>query len=244
VTIRRLAVISAAGLAVAGGAGAAIAATAGDEGKRAEENVLREAARDLDVSPGKLREALRDATAAQLDRELDRAVKAGDLTKQQAAEIKARRKDSGRVLGLGPGPRHGRGPGAGFHRHGPGFHPGGPGFPGRPARGGGPLEDVAKAIGISRAKLFSELRDGKTVAQIAKANGKNLDDVKKDVAASLKERLDRAVKDGELAEQQAKAMLEHLEDRLDRLGSARGFGPPPGPGGPGGFGGPPGGMHR
>ena len=232
--VRRLAVITAAGLTVAGGALAAIAASAGDAGKRAEDNVIAEAARDLDVSPGKLREALSDARAAQLDRELDRAVKAGDLTRRQADEIKARHEHSGRVLGLGPGRGHG-GPGRGH-----GFPGGGPGFPGRPPLGGGPLDDVAKALGISRAKLFSELRGGKTLSEIAKARGKSLDEVKKDAAASAKERLDEAVKEGELTEKQAKAMLDHLEEHLDHLeehldhlGSARAFGPPPG--GPGGM---------
>ena len=234
--VRRIAVVTAAGLTVAGGAGAAIAATAGDDAKRAEDTVLRDAAKDLNVSPDRLRGALREATAEQLDRELDRAVKAGELTQKQADEIKARRKESGRVLGLGPGPGHG--PGFRGGDPGRGFKGGGPGWPG--ARGG-LLEDVAKALGISRAKLFSELGEGKTIAQIAKAQGKSLDAVKKAAADSTRERLDKAVKDGDLTERQAKAMRDHLEEHLDRLGSARGFGPP---GGPGGFGGPPGGMYR
>ena len=231
---RRVAVITAAGLTVAAGGGAAIAATAGDDGKEAENTVLNDAAKDLNVSPGKLREALRDATVAQLDRELDRAVKAGELTQRQADEIKSRRRESGRVLDLGPG-----------HGAGHGFHGGGPGFPRRPGPGGGPLEDVAEALGISRAALFSRLRDGKTIAQIAKAEGKSLDDVRSAVRASAKERLDKAVKDGDLTERQAKAMLDRLDEHLDRLGSAGTFGPP-GRGGPRGFHGgpPPDGMHR
>ena len=230
---RRVAVITAAGLTVAGGAGAAIAATAGDDGRKAEDNVLREAADDLDVSPTKLREALRDATAAQLDRELDRAVKAGELTQAQADEIKSRRRESGRVLGVGPGVGHGPGPGPGFY---------GRGFPGGPRRGGGPLADVAKALGISRAELFSRLRDGKTIAEIAKAEGKTLDDVRREVAASTRQRLERAVKDGDLTERQAKALLDHLDEHLDRLGSRRPLGPPPGMGGPHGL--PPDAMRR
>ena len=77
--------------------------------------------------------------------------------------------------------------------------------------------------------------------------------MKRDVAASAKARLDRAVKDGDLTEKQAKAILDHIDEHIDRLGSARGFGPPRGPGGPrdfDGHGGPggfhpgPGGMHR
>ena len=230
---RRFAVTAAAALAVAGGTGAAIAATSGNDGKKAEDNVLRDAAKDLDVSPDKLRDALRDAGAAELDRELDRAVKAGDLTKKQAAEIKARHKRSGRVLGIGPGPGHGP-RGLGFA---PGAPPHGPGFRMKAGPRGGPLADLAKALGISRAKLLSELRDGKTVAQIAKAQGKSLDEVKEAVKASAKARLDKAVKNGDLTEKQAKRMLDHLEERLDHLGSELHLGPPPGLGGPGGPGG-------
>lgn len=232
--LRRIAVITAVGLTAAGGTGAAIAAGVGDDGKKAEDAVLRDAAQDLDVSPGRLREALKDATTAQLERELERAVKAGELTREQADEIRKRRSESDRVLGIGPGP----GPGFG---HGPRHHGG---FRGAP--GGGPLEHVAKALGINRAKLFSELRDGKTIAQVAKARGKSLDEVKKDAVASAKAQLDKDVKDGDLTQSQAKSMLEHFEEHIDRLGSGRPFGPPHGPGGPGGPGGPPppGGMLR
>lgn len=230
--VRRIAAITVAGLAAAGGAGAAIAATAGDDPKQAEDAVLKDAADELNVSPGRLRDALRDATAAQLARRLDRAVNAGRLTKEQADEIKSRHARSDRVLGLGPGP--GLGPRVhGFHR--------GPGFPGGPGPRGGPLADVAKALGISRAKLFSELRAGKTIAEIAKSQGKTLDEVKKAVLAAAKARFDRAVRGGDLTETQAEAMLEHLEDHLDHFDSVRPIGPPPGPGGP--FG-PPDGMRR
>lgn len=234
---RRIAAITAAGLTVAAGAGAAIAATAGDEGKEAEDAVLEDAAKDLNVRPSELREALSNATAAQLDRELDRAVKDGELTRKQADEIKARHKMSGRVLGFAPAPRGGPG-------RDPGFRGGGLGLHGPPGPGGGPLEDVAKALGISRAKLFSQLRAGKTISQIAKARGKSLDEVKRAVTAAAKERLDAAVRRGDLTEKQAKAMLEHLEDHLDHLGSRRRFGPPPGPPGPGRLDPPPGGMPR
>ena len=227
---RRIAVITAAGLTAAAGGGAAIAATGGD-GKKAEDKVLKDAAEELNVSPDKLRDALGDARAAQLDRELDRAVKAGELTQKQAGEIKARQRQSGRVLGFAAGPRHGPGPRLRFHGGGPAVGH---------RLGGGPLEDVAKALRISRAELFSQLRDGKTLAQIARAEGKSLDEVKRDVAAATESRVRKALDDGELTEKQAKAILDHLDDHLDRLGS----GPVPGHGGPPGFPWRPDGMPR
>ncbi|CAN5128454.1 hypothetical protein BH20ACT16_BH20ACT16_15820 [soil metagenome] len=91
---RRIAAIALSGALVAGGAGAAIAAVGKNGGKQAEQAVLEDAAKRLDVTPEKLREALGAAREAQIDE----AVKAGRLTQKQADEIKAARAKSGRVL--------------------------------------------------------------------------------------------------------------------------------------------------
>lgn len=219
--LRRVAIISGIGLAVAGGGGAAVAAISGDDGRKAEDAIIDRAAEKLDVEPNELRGALGEAEDAQLDE----AVKNGDLTRRQADAMKRQRRRSGRVLGH-PGP------------HLRGFHPGGPG---RFRRGGprrGPLADAARALGISRAKLFAQLREGKSLADVARAEGKSLDEVKASVKAAAKRRLDRAVAREDLTRKQADAMLEHLDERIDRLGE-RGFprgrrGMGPGPGGPGG----------
>lgn len=210
--MRRIAALTAAGAVIAGGAGVAIGATTG---KQAEQAVLADAAKRLDVTPQKLRDAL----AAAQDAQLDAAVKAGDLTQEQADRIKAARRARGTVLG-GPGPRghHGRGFGRG--------------------PGGGIMADVAKALGISEQKLHEQLHDGKSIADVAKAQGRSLDSVKSAVRTAAKAKLDAAVKDGDLTQKQADAMLEHLDEhiaRFDRAGGGfRGRGGPRrhGPGGP------------
>lgn len=205
------------------GGGAALAAK--DDGDKTEQAILGDAAKRLGVSAADLEDALAKAEDAQLDK----AVKDGKLTKEQADELKKHREQSGRVLGFpGGGPR--------FEHHefgGPGPRFGGP----------GPLADVAKALGIGERKLFSELRDGKTLAQVAKAQGKSLDDVRAALKASTKEHIDEAVKDGKLTQKQADEILEHLDDRLEHLGEGGPFGgerhfgrPPGGPGAPGGYG--------
>jgi hypothetical protein len=206
--LRRLSVIGAVAAATAF-AGGAIAATS-DEPERA---IIDDAAKRLDVTP----EQLRDALAAAQDAQLDQAVKDGKLTQAQADEMKARREAEGRVLGIGP-----RGPG-GPGRHGPGFggpghHRGGPGF-GR-GRGGGPRElfsAAAKALGITEAQLVSRLRDGKTLAQIAKAEGKTVADVKTAVQAAAAKRLDADVKAGRITKAQRDEILEHIGEHVDRL---------------------------
>jgi hypothetical protein len=197
---RRIAALALAGGLLAGGTGAAIAAVTKDDGKKAEQAVLDDAAKRLNVTPEKLRDAL---SAAQ-DAQLDQAVKDGTLTQKQADAIKTRRKESGRVLGGPPG----------FRAHGPGFGPHG-------GARGVIFPDLAKALGLTRAQLFEQLRDGKSIADIAKAKGKSLDDVRAAVKADAKQRADKAVKDGDLTQAQADEMLAHLDDALEHLGDAR-----------------------
>ena len=55
---RRIVAIAAAGPVAAGGAGAAIAAVSKDSPKKAEQELLDNAAKRLDVTPQKLRDAL------------------------------------------------------------------------------------------------------------------------------------------------------------------------------------------
>jgi hypothetical protein len=212
---RRIAVIALSGALVAGGAGAAIARVTKDDGKQAEQEVLADAAKRLNVTP----EKLRDALAAAQDAQLDQAVKDGDLTQKQADEIKQARKSSGHVLGPPLGPwLHGR--------RGRMVMPGGPG----PMRGPGGkgfvmrhglLDDIAKALGTTQAKLFEALRSGKSIADVAKANGKSMADVRAAVEASVKSRLDEAVKDGDLTRKQADELLARADKKLAAIESGR-----------------------
>ena len=192
---RRILAIAAAGAVVAGGAGAAIASVSSkDDPKKAEQAVLDNAAKRLDITPQKLRDAL----AAAQDDQLDEAVKNGDLTQKQADSIKQRRKQFGSVLGHG-----GKGPL--LHRK----HLGGPAF--------GLFSDLAKSLDLSAKELRSKLRDGKSIADVAKAQGKSLADVRSAVKAAAKTRTDKAVKDDDLTRKQADALLEHLDKRLENL---------------------------
>lgn len=212
---RKIAALAVSGALLAGGAGVSVAAVTK---KDRDQAIIDDAAKRLDVTPEQLSDALSSAEDAQLDQ----AVKDGKLTQKQADAIKQRRKQSGRVLG-GPGPGGPRG-----HR-GPGG-PGGRGGPGGPRRE--IVSDLAKALGVSEDKLGEQLRDGKSVAEIAKAEGKALAGVKAAVKAAAKARGDKAVKDGDITRTQADRMLSHLDDALDRLGERRHGRRPPGPPGP------------
>ena len=209
--VRRIATIALSGALLAGGTGAAIAAATKDERKKVEQAVLDSAAKKLDVTP----EKLRDALAAAQDEQLDEAVKAGDLTQKQADKIKAARKQSGHVLGGGPLLKLRGGPGPHLRQF---KGPGGPGF-------GGPLDGLfdglAKALGTTQDKLHEQLRDGKSLSDIAKAEGKSPAAVKASLKAATKAKLDKAVKAEDLTQKQADAMLERFDEHFDAFASGK-----------------------
>ena len=178
-------------LSVAGATTGAIAATSNH--KQEEQAVLSAAAKQLGVRTDELRSALSSAENAQLDAE----VKAGRLTQAQADAIKQRRQADDTVLGLG---RDG-------HRGGFGH-------------GGGPelLADAAMAIGISETKLMDQLRAGKTLEAVAKANGKTLAEVKAAVKRSATAQLDADLKAGKITRSQRDEEVSELEDEIAHLG--------------------------
>ena len=200
---RRIAVIALTGALVAGGTGAAIAAVGKDDGEQAEQAVLDDAAKRLNVTP----EKLRDALGAAQDAQIDDTAKDGELTQKQADAIKAARKASGHVLG----------PFAGPELHHKRFGPRGPGVGMR----GGLLDDIAKTLGTTPAKLLESLRSGRSIADIAKANGKSLADVRAAAKAAVKTRLGKAVKDGDLTQKQADEMLEGVDEKLAAITSGK-----------------------
>jgi hypothetical protein len=200
----RIAALTTAGALAAAGTGVAVATSTSDDPRQREEAVLADAAEQLDVTPSELRDALSDAQNEQLDAD----VKAGRLTQEQADAIKEHREEMGTVLG----------PGGFLHRGGPGI-----GFALK-FGGGGPIElldTAAKALGISRDELVDRLEDGDSLEEIAKAEGKSVDDVRKAVESEVTDRLDKAVENGDLTREQADRMREHLGDMIDNLGEFR-----------------------
>ena len=202
----------AAGLAVLAGAGGAYAATqqsstATPPDRAAQQKAfLDDLAKRLNVTRDKLDAALRGAAS---DR-IDAAVAAGRLTKEQGDEAKKRIASGG---GLPPLRLRGGGPGFG-HGHG------GPGGPGRPGFGFGPgmsLSAAARFLGLSDDQLRTQLRDGKSLADLAKDKGKSTADLKAAMKSAIASELDRAVKDNKLTADRRAKILAAIDQRLDRL---------------------------
>lgn len=191
--IRRTVIAGAAAALAVGGAGAGVAATK-LTGSPSEESkaIVNDAAKTLGVEPGKLSAALKQA----FENRIDAAVAAGRLTKQQGDELK-QRIESGDFPLFGP-PAFGHGFGAPH----PFFHG---------------LDAAASYLGLTEAQLHSRIESGKTLAEIAKAQGKSVDGLKDAMVKDAKTHLDAAVKAGRLSSAEEQRVLAGLEQRIDDL---------------------------
>jgi len=212
-----LSVVVVAFVVAIGGAAAVAAANGDDDWAAQQQSVLDDAAGQLGVSPADLEKALRTAQLKQIDA----AVKAGTITKEDGDHLK-QAIESGETPLLGPsleqrgfrghGFRFG-GPPGGFHR----FGPGGPGFPG-PGHHLGFLEVSAGYLGLTEEQLRTKLNSGKSLADIAKAtDGKSVQGLEDAIVADAKQDLDAFVKEGRIPKAHADEMLQHLSDHVDEL---------------------------
>jgi hypothetical protein len=130
-------------------------------------------------------------------------------------------------------------PASGTCDHGPGGmgRPGGMGGPGGIAGAQPGIKAAASYLGISQAKLFSELRSGKSLAAVAKAEGKSVPGLENAILAAATSEIN--ARSG-LTAAQKKEMISELKSHLNALVTMT---PPSGPptGGMGGMGGPMGG---
>jgi polyhydroxyalkanoate synthesis regulator phasin len=135
------------------------------------------------------------ATNGQRDRHpalqeaLDELVKNGTLTQAQADAVMAKMKELA--------PKYG-------HRmHGFGF--------------GDHISVVADAIGITPERLMQELRDGKSIAAVAKGHGVDPQKVINAIVKQANERIDGAVKDGHLDKARADDLKKNLVDQITKM---------------------------
>ena len=93
--------------------------------------------------------------------------------------------------------------------HGPGGRDGGMGN-----IGGGIIETVAEQLGMERSDLLTELQDGKTVAELAEAQGVDLQDIIDAFVDTADERLTEAVANGNMTQEQADTILPQIEEKV------------------------------
>jgi hypothetical protein len=201
---RRKVVAGAAAALAVVGSGAAVAATQLSP-EGENDAVLKDAAEQLGVSPDELGDAITQA----LENRLDEAVKAGRLTQEQADALKERLESGDIPLFGGPGDHHGHGMFAG-------------------------LDAAASYLGLTDAELRTQLENGSTLADVAKAQDKSVDGLVAALMDAAKKDVADAVAAGRLTEAQQAEILDGLEERITDLvnnGGPRGGpfhgGPPP-----------------
>jgi deferrochelatase/peroxidase EfeB len=79
------------------------------------------------------------------------------------------------------------------------------------------VEDVAAYLGLKPADLAAQLRSGKSLADIAKAQGKTVDGLKTAIKDAATKQLDAAVTAGKLTKDQETKVLDDLASHLDDL---------------------------
>ncbi len=226
-------------LVVAGAAGA-YAATQSSAGT-SQQAFLNDVARRLHVTPQQLKNALAGAYSDQLSAAVaaGRLTKA-----QASAIERQLKRTGAIPLGGGFGFGAGRGfagPNARFRpglapRPGaksgsaiaPGWGPGSGWGPGGPAGGGAiahgfgfgfgllpqGLRAVTSYLGITAAKLQTDLRAGKSLAQIATAQGKTASGLESDITSVLKSMLSKQVAAKHLTQAQAQKLLATMKARI------------------------------
>jgi polyhydroxyalkanoate synthesis regulator phasin len=191
--MRRKVIAGAAAALAVGGAGAGVAATKLADSRNPESQaIVNDAAKSLGVEPSKLEAALEKA----FEDRIDAAVAAGRLSKEQGQELK-KRIQAGDFPLFGP-PAFG--PGLGMPN--PFFHG---------------LDAAASYLGLTEQQLESRLESGKTLAHIARAEGKSVDGLKAAMVKDAKSKLDAAVKAGKLTRADEQKVLKDLEQRIDDL---------------------------
>lgn len=159
-------------------------------------SVADQVASRLGITPDQLRSAFKAVLTARVDA----AVAAGNLTPGQAAKLKER---IAKANGLGLGTKRGFGEkrqalvkrlGAKVKR----------------------LGTAAEFLGLTREELRAELESGKTLAEVAVAQGKTVDGLVTAVLAPAKERLAKAVAAKRLTQQRADELVEKLEQRVQK----------------------------
>jgi hypothetical protein len=82
---------------------------------------------------------------------------------------------------------------------------------------GGLLKTAATYLGVTNAQLVTDLRAGKSLAQVATAKSKSVDGLKQALLAALKQKVDAAVDAGRLDAARAQRLLERAPAHIERL---------------------------
>lgn len=161
----------------------------GGDSQGARQSFVARVASHLGVTEQQLRDA---AKAARLEM-LDEAVAAGKISPEEADQIR-QRIEQGQGLGLGLGLRVWR------------------------VRAlGGIVRFVADTLEMTPREIVQDLRQGQSLTEIGQAKGVSTDTLKSAILAAAKEKLDQAVANGKLTQDQADKIMIRLTNNIDKI---------------------------
>ena len=79
------------------------------------------------------------------------------------------------------------------------------------------VKSAATAINIQPSDLRSELKSGKSIADVAQEHNVSIDTVKTQITNDVKAKLDQAVKNGKITQQREDLALSKLQANLDKI---------------------------
>jgi lambda repressor-like predicted transcriptional regulator len=174
-------------------AGVALAQGGGDGGVQVErQSFASRVASHLGVTEQQVVDA---AKTARLEM-LEEAVAVGKISPEDAEQIRKRIEESqGLGLGLGLGLRGWR----------------------VRALGGGIVSSVAETLDMTPSEILQDLKQGQSLGEIGQAKGVSADTLKSAILAAVGEKLDQAVANGRLAQEQADEITARLTDNVDKI---------------------------
>lgn len=84
----------------------------------------------------------------------------------------------------------------------------------RPGKGGAHLTEIAEVLGLDVDDLKTQLREGATLAEVA---GDLVDDVAQLITDHMNERIDQAVEDGRITEEEAAEKRDGIEEKVTEI---------------------------
>ena len=139
-------------------------------------------------------EQLQTAQRAARDQLLDAAVAEGRLTAEQAEKLKS--------LPVGAGLRI-------RHRIGHAIR--------------GAITAAAEFLGLTTDEVRQGLEDGKSLADLATEQGKDVEGLKNAIKTDIETDIDAAVQSGKITQERADRLKQNLEERLDNIVSHEGL---------------------
>lgn len=155
---------------------------------------LSRVASKLGISQEELSGAIKSAELEMLDE----AVAEGRISEERADRVRERIEEGRGFLGLPV-----RGPRIGARVIRTGLHL--------------VVDPAAEVLGMERQELVAELRDGKSLAQIAEERSVSLKELKSGILEGAEAKLQEAVSNGRLSEERADRVLQRLSERIDDI---------------------------